>query len=359
MLAVLAGLAGQAYSAETKGGNEAVVVVNGEAIPRSEFDRDWAAFAAEQEKVMTPDQMTAEWERSKKSLLLEQVIQQRLVLQEAKKKGVTASQKDIDAVVLKTRQRFQVDAQGRALSASEAEEAFQKELAKEGLTEKQFAKHVQNQLLAAVLTNQMMKEKVKPPTEEEVRKLFEDVKNRMGQPSPAAATVNDSQQPDLDGLARYFKAAVAERVRVQRVLFLVTDRATVAQRRAAARRAEEVKAKLDKGADFADLAELYSDDKRSAAAGGDIGYVLRGDVKDLDDTLFSIPVGGVSGVVETKQGYQIFRIPEKRAASNIRYRAARAFLIEYLVRLAKRVEYVRFVDELKKRAAIDIKIVKL
>jgi parvulin-like peptidyl-prolyl isomerase len=80
-----------------------------------------------------------------------------------------------------------------------------------------------------------------------------------------------------------------------------------------------------------------------------------GEVKDLDDALFSIPVGGFSGVIKTKQGYEIFRVEEKRAASNIRYAGARKFLADYLIRAAERAEFVRFVEGLRKAAAIDIR----
>jgi parvulin-like peptidyl-prolyl isomerase len=349
---LLAGLVAPATCAAPKAGEEAVAVVNNEAVPKTEFDRDWNAFTAEQEKIMTPEQMTPDWEKDKKRLLLNQLIEQRLVLQEARKKGVNVSQKDVDAVVLRTKEKFQLDAQGKPLSAEAAQEAFQKELAKEGITEKQLAKNIQNQLLAAALATQLMKDTVKAPTEEQVRKLFDAVKDRMAHP---AAASGDAQQADLDGLARDFKAASAERVRVQRVLFRIDEHTTVAQRKAAQQKAQEAKAKLDQGADFADVAEQYSEDKRAAQSGGDIGYVLRGEVKDLDDVLFSLPVGGFSGVVSTKQGYQIFRIGEKRAASNVRYAAARKFLMDYLVRSSERAEYARFVDGLRKAAAIDIK----
>ena len=351
---VLAGLAISAFCAEAKGSDESVALVNSEAIPKSEFDRDWTAFMAAQEKVMTPEQMTSQWEKDKKRMLLNQLIEQRLVLQEARKKGVSASQEAINTVIHRTKEKFQHDAQGRPVSTEEAQEAFQKELLKENLTEKQLAKNIQNQLLAATLTTQLIKDTVKAPTEEQVRKLFESVKDRLNHPVDIVAS-NDHQQADLNGLARDFKTASIERVRVQRILFQADEHATVAQSKAAQQKASETKVKLDKGVDFGDLAEQYSEDKRTAQAGGDIGYVLRGEVKELDDILFSIPVGGFSDVVKTKQGYQIFRIEEKRAASNVRYGAARKFLTEYLVRSAQRAEYVRFVEGLRKASTIDIR----
>jgi hypothetical protein len=50
--------------------------------------------------------MTPEWAKDKKRLLLNQLIEQRLVLREARKKGVSVSQKDVDAVTLRTKEKF-------------------------------------------------------------------------------------------------------------------------------------------------------------------------------------------------------------------------------------------------------------
>jgi parvulin-like peptidyl-prolyl isomerase len=330
---------------------EPVAIINGEAIGTDEFDRAWGAFAAQQEKLLTPQQMGAQWEKERKRLLLNQMIEQRLVLQAARKRGISVSAKEVDAAIAQLKERLRRDPQGRPLSAEDAEKAFQAELARESLTEKQFEKNVRNRMLAAALAAQLVKEKVKPPTDEEARKLFEAVKAELARPNAPL----DSRPNELQALVRDFRAASAERVRVQRILFVVEDRSTVAQRRAAEKRAVEAKAKIEKGADFSDVAEAYSDDRRSASSGGDIGYVLRGEVPELDGTLFSLPVGDVSGVVKTKQGLQIFRITEKRATVGIRYRDARQYVMDYLSRAAERAEYARFVEGLKKAASIDIR----
>ncbi len=61
------------------------------------------------------------------------------------------------------------------------------------------------------------------------------------------------------------------------------------------------------GADFAALAKTYSEDG-SAEQGGDIGSPGRGRLAvPFEQTLFSLQVGAVSGVVESEYGFHIIR----------------------------------------------------
>ena len=294
-------------------------------------------------KAVKPELMTPQWERAQKTALLNQLVEQRLLGQAAVKKGIVAAQKDIAATLRKVKSQFKTP------------EAFQKELARENITEKQFSDRIAGQLRIAAFTNGLIKERVKAPTAEQIHKLFDSVKERLAQPDKVD-TAGDMQQAEITALARYFKTNLSERVKIQYILFKTDEKATPEQVAAANKKAEAVKAKLDAGANFADTARQESEDKVTGAKGGEAGYIVRGQmVKDFEDVLFALPVGVVSGVIKTKPGYQIIRVMEKTAAADFTYEGAREYLANHLVRVAAREELARFVQELKKSAVIDLR----
>lgn len=75
-------------------------------------------------------------------------------------------------------------------------------------------------------------------------------------------------------------------------------------------KAEEVLAELQKNpAVFAELAKKNSDDPGSAAKGGDLGFFGRGMmVKSFEDVAFKQKEGDISGIVESDFGYHIIKV---------------------------------------------------
>ncbi|MGJ9459324.1 peptidylprolyl isomerase [Oceanobacillus sp. CF4.6] len=76
--------------------------------------------------------------------------------------------------------------------------------------------------------------------------------------------------------------------------------------------ANEVKTKLDEGADFAELAAEYSTDG-SAQDGGNLGYFTVGDmVPEFEDKAYSMEVGEISEPVASEFGFHIIKVNDKR-----------------------------------------------
>lgn len=82
------------------------------------------------------------------------------------------------------------------------------------------------------------------------------------------------------------------------------------------------------GADFAELAKQHSDDPGSKDKGGDLGFTIRGRmVKPVDDAAFGLgKPGDISDIVESKFGFHIIRLEERRAAVPVPFEDVKAEL---------------------------------
>lgn len=107
---------------------------------------------------------------------------------------------------------------------------------------------------------------------------------------------------------------VPNRVHVEHILFFTkgkTDAEVVEIRK----KAEDVLKQAKKGAKFDDLAKKYSEDPGTKDKGGDLGWLVQGQtVKEFEQAAFTLPVGGVSGLVQTVYGFHIIKVLEKETA---------------------------------------------
>jgi parvulin-like peptidyl-prolyl isomerase len=103
---------------------------------------------------------------------------------------------------------------------------------------------------------------------------------------------------------------MADQVRASHILLMYqgSERSTATRSKEEARTGiDAIKAKLDGGGDFAELAR-ESSDCPSGKRGGDLGSFGRGQmVKAFEETAFALPVGSTSAVIETPFGYHIIQ----------------------------------------------------
>ena len=87
-----------------------------------------------------------------------------------------------------------------------------------------------------------------------------------------------------------------------------------ADKSAAEKKAEGFAEQLKNGADFAALAKASSDDAGSKAAGGEIGWLRRGQMPDsFEKALWSLKAGETSKPVETEFGWHLIHVDEIKA----------------------------------------------
>ncbi len=106
---------------------------------------------------------------------------------------------------------------------------------------------------------------------------------------------------------------VPDRVKVAHVLFKTAGK-TSDEISTLEKTARDVLAQIKSGADFAEMAKKYSEDS-SAASGGEIGWILRGQtVKEFEDAAFSMKPGQVSDLIKTTYGFHIVKVFDKQSA---------------------------------------------
>jgi peptidyl-prolyl cis-trans isomerase D len=107
---------------------------------------------------------------------------------------------------------------------------------------------------------------------------------------------------------------IPERVRVRHILLKTADKPQN-EVKAIRARIDDLLKQAKGGADFAALAQKNSDDTASAAKGGDIDWVTRGQtVPEFEKAAFSLKVGQLSDVITTVYGFHILVVEQKELA---------------------------------------------
>lgn len=94
--------------------------------------------------------------------------------------------------------------------------------------------------------------------------------------------------------------------------------------------ANRILKKLKNGADFAELASTYSDDPGSAQKGGDLGYFGKGTmVKEFEKAAFSAKIGQIIGPIKSSFGLHIIKVEDKKYENGKLKVRARHILLKF------------------------------
>ena len=130
--------------------------------------------------------------------------------------------------------------------------------------------------------------------------------------------------------ARRDSFRIAERVKARHILLKTTDKSPdeVAK---VEKRMQDLLKQAKSGADFAELARKNSEDTGSAAQGGDVGWVVRGQmVPEFEKAAFSGKPGQISDIVKTVYGFHIVKVEAKEDARVKPFEEVRAELAKDL-----------------------------
>ena len=220
--------------------------------------------------------LSEDQERNLRMSILELIVNDELLAQEAESLGLTVDEAEIDAQIQAVR-----DQHGTAA-------AFDAVLAETGMTVEGFRAEVARRLLS--------KEFVKgiangvKVTEDEARSVYDELPERFSE---------------------------GESVEVRQILIRSLRGDPDARRTAARERAEEAHARAVAGEDFALLAKEYSQ-APNAADGGLVSHFPRGVmVPQFEEVAFSLAPGEISDVFETDYGYNVILLTDRKEPTRI------------------------------------------
>jgi len=122
-------------------------------------------------------------------------------------------------------------------------------------------------------------------------------------------------QVSTDEIKKYYDLRketfkVPKELRVKDILIKAGPQDTHDQLEAKKKKAEEILEKAKKTKDFGSLAKQYSE-AENASQGGDLGWIQKGMLEEqIESNLFSLKAGDLSGVLAERDGFHILKVEE-------------------------------------------------
>jgi peptidyl-prolyl cis-trans isomerase SurA len=217
--------------------------------------------------------------------VLEDIIIQKLLLNQAEKDSVTVSDEQVDAELNK-KIRYFVNQIG---SVEKLEAYLGKSIIK---IKDDFKERIRDQLVVQQMQSKIAGDlKVTPA---EVKTYFDNI------PSDSLPLIESEIQ-----VAQILKKPPVNEEEKQRVKRELMD----------------IKRKIADGRSFASMAAFYSEDPGSAVKGGDLGFVGRGEmVPEFEAAAFALKGKEISDIIETMYGFHIIQLIERRGETiNVRH----------------------------------------
>ena len=149
-----------------------------------------------------------------------------------------------------------------------------------------------------------------------------------------------------------------EEVHAQHILVRTTG--DTEQETQAKAKIDEIKAKLDQGAEFAAVAKEFSEDPGSKDNGGDLGFISRGQtVPEFEKAAFTLQAGEVSDPVKSQFGYHLIKVVDRKEAVGEEFEKVKPEIEEQLKQAKQNQLVAQWFQEQKDAAKIEIHDVKL
>jgi parvulin-like peptidyl-prolyl isomerase len=146
-------------------------------------------------------------------------------------------------------------------------------------------------------------------------------------------------------------------IRASRVLILVGESDTAAQKAAKKKQIDAARARVMKGEDFSKVATEVSQDRSTAPQGGDMGKFPRNhNEPGFDDHAFNTKVNTVSPVFLDGLGYQFVKVTDSEPAGVVSLADARQMLAPRLTQEKKEEKANEYAQDLLKNSGVTFHI---
>ncbi len=308
---------------------------------------------------------------------LEGIINRKLLLQAAQDMGLAVSEKELGRMIAGMEQ-FQIDGvfspdmyKSTLASAGYTPASFKQTLREDllvthlrtGLAGSDFATPAEMELNARVIGEQRDLRYVtlpldrfvsdEPVSESEIQSFYDSNQARFMQPESVLLdyielSLDDYRQPvEESALRELFEQEQASyayqtRNRVSHILLEEEGDKPRDQRLA------DIRAALDAGRPFAEVAREFSDDIGSAGNGGDLGFTSGDAFPDaMEEAIANLPVNTVSEPVKTDAGTHLILVTAREEGDPPSFEDMRAELEDTLQVTEARAELLRAVETLK------------
>ncbi len=125
---------------------------------------------------------------------------------------------------------------------------------------------------------------------------------------------------------------IPEKRRVRHILLKAPKEMDPTEREEIRNKAESLRTRIVNGEDFASIAKSESQDEGSQPNGGDLGFLSPGSMSSaFDQVVFKIKPGEISNPVRTEQGYHIIRVDEVTEESQKSFEESKQQIIDKLL----------------------------
>lgn len=298
--------------AQTEFTQKILAVVNNQAITQTDVDEILAPIYIQYKNTYSGAEL-AEKVKIARDDILNQLIEDKLILQQAQKdETITASEKEIDDLIDELKSNFKTIAE------------FDQILKNQNVTLIDLRKRYKDQIMIKKTVSKEVLSKISiPPTE--ILEYYNANKDKF---------------------------AIPEQIRL-RSIFLSFNNSSKEE---VEKKANEIYEQLQKGVEFVELVEKYSEAPNVIDA-GDMGFMKRGSLREeLEDIAFSLEIGKITKPIETSSGFYIFKIEDKKAATTAALETVRDQIRNKLYGSKVEKKLDEWITKLKKSALIEVKI---